>query len=193
MSKPVKVYDFDNTIYDGDSMFDFYLFNLKKQPSLIRYLSFQSFHSALFLCGLEDRTRAKTNFFSYLKGIRDVDARVSEFWNQNYSKLKSWYRETDHSSDVILTASPEFLIKPVAEKLGAAKLIATIMDSKTGAINGQNCYGAEKVARLKLELADHDIDEAYGDRESDMPVLKLARNAFLVTGDKVEQIATKID
>lgn len=193
-TKPsLKVYDFDKTIYAGDSMFDFYVFNLKKQPSLIRYLASQTYHSGLFLVGLEERTKAKTNFFKYISSIKDIDTRVNEFWNKNYSKLRSWYVEKDHTNDVILTASPDFLIKPVADRLGVYRLIATQMDSKTARIVGKNCYGQEKVSRLKLELPGYVIDEAYGDRHSDLPVLRLAKNAYLVTGNRVEQLAKRLD
>ena len=34
----MNVYDFDNTIYDGESVFDFYLYSVRRQPKLIRYL-----------------------------------------------------------------------------------------------------------------------------------------------------------
>ena len=34
----MNVYDFDNTIYDGESTFDLFLFYLKKKPSLIRLM-----------------------------------------------------------------------------------------------------------------------------------------------------------
>lgn len=34
----MNVYDFDNTIYDGESVIDFYLYALKKQPGLISVL-----------------------------------------------------------------------------------------------------------------------------------------------------------
>ena len=34
----VNLYDFDKTIYDGDSTIDFYLFCLKKKLSIIQYL-----------------------------------------------------------------------------------------------------------------------------------------------------------
>ena len=34
----MNVYDFDNTIYDGESVIDFYFFSLKKHPRLIMIL-----------------------------------------------------------------------------------------------------------------------------------------------------------
>ena len=34
----MNIYDFDGTLYDGDSTFDFILYSLKKHPSLLRFL-----------------------------------------------------------------------------------------------------------------------------------------------------------
>ena len=34
----MRVFDFDNTIYNGESVFDFYLFSIKKNPKVIKYL-----------------------------------------------------------------------------------------------------------------------------------------------------------
>ena len=32
----MRVFDFDNTIYNGESVFDFYLFSIKKNPKVIK-------------------------------------------------------------------------------------------------------------------------------------------------------------
>lgn len=186
----IKVYDFDKTIYAGDSMLDFYIFNLKRQPSLIRFLPGQIWHSFLFMLKLESRTAAKTHFFRYVRGLTDIDKRVTDFWAGYITKLKPWYTGKDHAQDVILTASPEFLIAPVAHTLQVQKLIATKMNPLTGEIDGLNCHGVEKVSRLLKELPDSTVEEAYGDRNSDMPVLKLAKKPFLVTNDKIVALKT---
>ena len=34
----INVYDFDNTIYDGESLLDFYLLCIKHHPNLGKYL-----------------------------------------------------------------------------------------------------------------------------------------------------------
>ena len=34
----MNVYDFDNTIYDGESVLDLFFFYVKKDPYLIRYI-----------------------------------------------------------------------------------------------------------------------------------------------------------
>ena len=33
----MRVFDFDNTIYDGESVFDFFLFCVKEKKSLVKY------------------------------------------------------------------------------------------------------------------------------------------------------------
>ena len=43
----MNVYDFDKTIYDGDSTIDFYLFSIKKDFTLIRYFPKQVFYIIL--------------------------------------------------------------------------------------------------------------------------------------------------
>ena len=34
----MNVYDFDNTIYDGESFIDLFIFLFKKDPSLVKYI-----------------------------------------------------------------------------------------------------------------------------------------------------------
>lgn len=34
----MRVFDFDNTIYDGESVIDFYLFSLRRNPKVARYV-----------------------------------------------------------------------------------------------------------------------------------------------------------
>ena len=40
----MRVLDFDNTIYDGESPLDFYLFSLRYRPSNIKYILPVIFH-----------------------------------------------------------------------------------------------------------------------------------------------------
>lgn len=188
MPKTVNVYDFDKTIYPGDSMVDFYIYNVLRNPLLLRFLPSQLWHITKFGLGREDRTTVKTNFFRYLKGVKGLSFKVDMFWDARLSKLEGWYTKKDHSSDVILTASPEFLIARVAKELGVSKLIATKMDPATGKITGQNCYGEEKVRRLQAELPGVKVAEAYGDRDSDLPVLRLAEKPFLVQHGNVTNL-----
>ena len=35
----MRVFDFDGTIYDGESLFDLYLFSVKYNPKVLRYIA----------------------------------------------------------------------------------------------------------------------------------------------------------
>ena len=45
----MNIYDFDGTLYDGDSTFDFIVFSLKKHPALVRFLPVQGWAAALYV------------------------------------------------------------------------------------------------------------------------------------------------
>ena len=81
-----KVYDFDNTVYDGDSSIDFFLFSLKNHKSLIRFFPLQSIGFILMKLKLINKEKGKSAFFSFVKGLKDVDREVLEFWKQSFSK-----------------------------------------------------------------------------------------------------------
>lgn len=34
----MRVFDFDNTIYNGESVFDFYLFSIRYNPTVVKYM-----------------------------------------------------------------------------------------------------------------------------------------------------------
>ena len=76
----MNVYDFDGTIYNGDSTVDFYLFALKRKPSLIRYLPKQLWGFVLYGLKRINKTQLKEYFFSFLPAI-DAETLVEAFWN----------------------------------------------------------------------------------------------------------------
>ncbi len=61
----MNVYDFDGTIYRGDSTIDFYFYALKKQPALVKFLPLQLSGIIFHLCGKIDRTQMKERFFRF--------------------------------------------------------------------------------------------------------------------------------
>jgi len=180
-----NIYDFDHTLYDGDCSIDFYFFCITRQPSLLRYIPIQALHLALFLLKIESRTSFKSNFFVYLRGIKDIDSMVALFWKRSVLKLKSWYRATNYQEGVIISASPKFLLQPALSELGINALIATDMDTRRGTIKGENCYGEEKVRRFRKQFPQAIVREAYSDSEVDAPMLRLAEKQYRVKGETV--------
>jgi phosphatidylglycerophosphatase C len=81
---------------------------------------------------------------------------------------------------VIVTASPEEVVAPFAERLGADVLIGTRLrygpDGRVaGAFEGVNCRGPEKVRRLRERFGPEvRLAAAYGDTGGDREMLQLA-------------------
>lgn len=189
MKAPIDIYDFDRTIYDGNSAVDFYVFCLMRQPGLVKYLPYQLWHLIFFIIKIENRKAYKSRFFIFLHGLNDTEASVELFWESRSSSIKEWYRQGDHAQDVIVSASPEFLLGPICSKMKVHRLIATSMNSTTGSISGANCYGNEKVARLKQAFPHLIVRRAYSDSLSDLPVMELGKEAFVVQGSKILALA----
>lgn len=124
----------------------------------------------------------------YLQGLSreelDTEARrfagrVSHFFRPD--ALETWERHgAEGARRVIVTASPEETVRPFAEALGADDLLGTRLafDGEgriTGAFEGENCRGDEKVVRLRARFGPEvHLDAAYGDTGGDLAMLAIA-------------------
>jgi len=182
----MNVYDFDKTIYDGDSTVDFYKYCLKKNIMLIRYLPYAVLGYIKYKFKIISKTRFKEHFYSFLKGIKDIDKEVSSFWDKNFCKVKKWYLDVKRDDDVIISASPEFLLNEVCRRLNVT-LIASRVDKKTGKYTGENCKGEEKVIRFREIYGDTQIDKFYSDSLSDLPLARLAMESYIVKKNEIRK------
>ena len=126
----MNTYDFDETIYYGDSEFHFIEYIFKKYPL----------------------------------------------------EMKKYY-DVKRPDDVIISATPSFILEPIAKTLGNS-LIGTLMNKKTGELTGTYNFGEEKVRRFKEIYGDVIPEKFYSDSPSDSPMANYANEAFLVTGDE---------
>lgn len=179
----MNVYDFDKTIYKDDSSMDFYKFNLKKNPIILLNVFEQGFAFLVYSLHLIPKTKMKSIFYRYFRHIKDMDQCVEEFWKLHERKLMDYYILQKHTTDVIISASPEFMLKPLCDKLGV-QLIASQVDQKTG-VSKENCYGQEKVRRFKAQYPEAQIHSFYSDSLSDTPLAELAQESFLVTPEGI--------
>ena len=176
----MNVYDFDGTIYRGDSSVDFFAFCLTRYPWLAIFLPYQIAMILAYKLRLCSKEQEKSAYFSFLRLVPDVQSTVTAFWRKKKIKIESWYLAQKKQDDVVISASPAFLLLPISEHLNIGKLIASEVNSHTGTFESKNCSGEEKVRRLKKLFADATIDSFYSDSESDKPMAKLAQNAFKV-------------
>lgn len=179
------VYDFDNTIYDGDSSLDFYKFCFKKNKKVIKYLPNQILYMLLYAVGKKSKEEFKEAYFSFLKEFNDISVIVNEFWKKNKHKLKKFYLKRNHNNDVIISASPQFLLEPICNELKIKKLLATEVNQTNGQFQGPNCYGIQKVKRYRKEYKNTIINEFYTDSLSDLPMINISEKSYIVKKDKI--------
>ncbi|MFI3230675.1 MAG: HAD-IB family phosphatase [bacterium] len=180
-----NVYDFDKTIFDGDSTQKFYIFLLTRHPQLLTCLPKQAFYFTLFSMGLITKTEFKEKFYSAFKLVPNIDKEVELFWIINIKNIKTWYYENHRDDDIVISASPEFLLEPICRQLNINCLLASRVNKKNGTYKGLNCYGEEKVIRLKQSYPNVRINEFYSDSFSDEPLAKLARKSYFVVKDEL--------
>lgn len=182
----INLYDFDNTIYKGDSSTDFFFYAMLKYPKVAKFIPKIIFSAIKYKLHIIKKTKLKENIFSFLQVIPDVDFLISSFWKTHSCYIKGFYLKKDHQNDIIISASPEFLLRPITDELGVLDLIGSKVDAKTGVFKGLNCYGKEKVRRLKKKYQEFEVEEAYSDSYSDIPILELAKRSYIVKGNKIK-------
>ena len=181
----MNVYDFDKTIYDGDSTADFYLFALGRHKSILAlapslFRAFVRFY--VFKRGT--KTEFKEKMYRFLSRC-DTERDVADFWETHINKIKPFYQAQQREDDVIISASPEFLLQPACDKLGIRYLMASLVDPHTGHYEGVNCHGEEKVRRFREVFGQSRIDKFYSDSYSDTPLALLAQKAYIVKGNEL--------
>jgi phosphatidylglycerophosphatase C len=186
----VAVFDFDGTIIRGDSTTAFCRaeFPGRMLPAMVRAAPRLAGHAL----GLVDRQRLKEAVLTAVLGGREepeVRARAAG-WAARclpgmvrpaaLERLR-WHRSRGHRV-VIASASLELLLEPWAPAAGVDDVLATRLavagGRLTGRLDGPNCYGPEKVVRLRALLGDLDGVElyAYGDSRGDRELLAVARH-----------------
>ncbi len=176
----MNCYDFDKTIFNPDSSVLFTYYCIAHHPVAMLHAVPAAVHYGLkYLFKKTDFSTLKEKLYVFLRYLDDVDGDVKRFWDKRSGRIEKWYLAQKREDDIIISASPEFLLKPVAEML-KVRLIATKIDKHTGKMDGVNCKGAEKVKRLMLEYPEAVVDAFYSDSLSDTPMAELAKSAYIV-------------
>ena len=182
----MNVYDFDETILSGDSEYYFWDYIFKKHKNLKFYkLRLKFYHFLQKKLNLIEKTKAREKEYSFLKKLDNVDKDVEEFWGIYASKIKDWYKKNHREDDVVVSATPEFLLIPIMKKIGVNRLIATVMDKKTGKISGKFNNKGEKVNRFLQKFKKEDIECFYSDSLSDSPLAEISPKAYRVRGEEL--------
>lgn len=181
----MNVYDFDKTIYKSDSTADFYLFSLRRHPKILALLpSLLKAYLRFYLFRKGSKTEFKEKMMRFVTKV-NMEKDLEDFWETHKRKIKNFYIEQKQEDDVIISASPRFLLEPICRELGIKHLLASEVSPKTGEFSGLNCHGEEKVRRFRKVFQNAQIGEFYSDSYSDTPLARISTTAFIVKGDKI--------
>jgi len=131
----VNVYDWDKTIFPVDSTVAFVRWCLRRHPGVIRALLGTLVLLPGYWLGKVSKTAIKERMYGFLRRVPDVDAELEAFWAQNFARVNPWYLAQRRPDDIIISASPEFLVRIPAQKLGV-RLLASRVDKHTGKTAG---------------------------------------------------------
>ena len=180
----INIYDFDDTIFDGDSSVCFIRYSLRHKPFLVIYSGLKALKEVIkYLFHKSDFGLIKSELFSFVKYIKNFDEYMDNYVLKYQDRIKPYYLTQHQSSDVVISASFEFIVKPLCETLNITRVIGTKYNVKKGCIIGKNCKGEEKIKRFRKIYKDEIVNKAYSDSLSDVPMFEIAKKGYLVQGN----------
>ena len=188
----LTLFDFDGTITTDDSLLKFIRFVVGDRRFLLGLVVLSPM-LVLYKFKLIPNYKAKQYMLSwFFKGMsKDAFLKVAnEYSLVHIDKILrpkaiekiNWHKNQGHKV-VVVSASIECWLRPWCEKNGL-ELIATKLEIKddivTGKLLSKNCYGVEKVNRIKeiYNLKDFEYIYSYGDSSGDKQMLELAHEKF---------------
>ncbi len=180
----MNVYDFDKTIYPHDSATDFFWYCARRHPSALLTLPAAGLTALAHLGKSDLHGAVKERIYSFLRRIPDADAMAARFWDEHFKLIFPWYLDRRREDDVIVSASPSFLVGEACRRLGV-RCLGTEMDRRTGRLLSPNCRGAEKIRRFREACGDAPVEEFFSDSFADRPMMELAESAYLMKNGAV--------
>lgn len=187
----MNVYDFDNTIYDGESVFDFFIFCLKKKPQLSKYIPLMLHGLIRYkLCRItaaELTEKAEGYMKIFFESFEDTDKLIKDFWDKNMHKIKPFYLENKRCDDIIISASWEDIISEICRRIGVKHYIASSIDKENFKIKFL-CYRENKVKIFRDIYGNLDIENFYTDSKNDYPMINAAKNSYIIKRGKIRKV-----
>lgn len=199
----LAIFDIDYTLTKKETSIELYKYMLKKDFKLIKYIPAHILTGLGYSVKVFSATDTKERFLKFLSGKDEEELKeiVKSFYREHLVNLLyedglkaiSNYKAEGYKV-YLISASPEFYVKEFYNIGGVDKVIGTKFKMEDGLFTpivvGNNCKGEEKVKRLMEELEkDHiqvDFKNScmFSDSLSDLPLLKLVGNGYLINYNK---------
>ena len=179
----VKVFDFDNTIYKGESSIDFSFYMIRHNKKILRYVPTILLSLAGYkLCLLKkEKLESIINdfLFGVLDGTESITAYIGQFWEDHAHKLNQKILHLVEPEDVIISASPIILIQGIREMINTENIIGTEIDLEQKKVIWFN-FGDNKVKRYRSLYGNRKIDAFYTDSYNDKDMMDIAQKVYIV-------------
>lgn len=188
----MNVFDFDDTIFDGDTAIEFTTEFLRKNPSLLKLTPdiikvIRDYRNLTFR--FEDLVDKYGGMISEFIISQNVDAKqiAKEFWDKREKMIKPFYFEIQKEDDLVISASPTFILEEICNRIGIKHYLGTEMDLEKGTFE-RWCFRDKKIEFFREAYPDGVIDDFYTDSLHDEFLFPYAKRVFLVKGHKIKQI-----
>lgn len=180
----MKVFDFDETILHGNSVRRFFGYCLVRLPYLVLYLPVQLVACLLYAVKILNKDRFLSVLESFVLFVPCKKKFIVRFWDKNFKHIKSWYLSQRSNEDVVISASPLYLVEEACHRLGVT-CFATNYSPETFLSKSPHCWGSVKVDVYRQNFGDTPIEKFYTDSMSDLPLLEMAHEGYFVKGNSV--------
>ena len=205
MKKNLIVYDFDKTIYGGESGTNYFQYYFRKYPLKGTLFSLWYLKEIFFyIIKVIDLKKLKERFFIFLESHtkEEIDEITRGFWKEyvrlNYEWTVSELIENKKECDMVIvsSATPKFIIETFLIELGYDLVFGTEFEGDgkekfISKIKGGNNKGHEKVKKLnewaKKNNVEYNIVKFYSDSLADKPLFDIAqKKIWIKKGKKIE-------
>lgn len=200
MDHRYALFDLDKTLLPHDTQALFCNYVLRREGWRRVYLLWFLPCLPLAAVRLLSLRTMKRLFFSYLVGIKRerLESYVADFLESDfvaalYPAVQAELERNRGEGRILIlnSASPEFYLQKIAEKLGFHHVVGTEMEIPATmpflpVITGpNNKHGAKVTAMIERGLIPDDVSMladswAYSDSSADLPLLELAENAVMI-------------
>ena len=175
----MNVYDFDGTIFPTDCSIGFCFWCMNRHPKMWFTFGPKAIKNiVLRTIGKIPEYEMQREFFGYLTLVDDFDEQIERYWDKNEKKIVPWYLAQKRDDDLIISASPDCIIGPIAKRLGV-NFMATEYNRKYGVFVNNLMYAQEK-AQYMIDNGFPVIENFYSDSLADTPLALCAEKAHLV-------------
>ena len=128
----MKVFDFDNTIYRGESSIDLAVYMIRNNKKIILYLPMiftNLVKYKLCMVGRKEMEIILNDFCQAVMGDKDeVPEIIDRFWQIHAHKLNRKILKRIGPEDIIITAGPDILINGIRDRLHTDHIICSEVD-----------------------------------------------------------------